>query len=169
MTTRVGIGKDSHRFMSEDSSKPCILAGVHFPESVGLGGNSDGDVIFHALCSAMTSLTGVPILGQISETLRLKQGITDSEVYVREGLKTMKDQIIEHVALSIEGKRPHFKPKIAQMRESIARVLDLKLEQVGLSVTSGEGLTDFGCGDGLQALCILTTVEGRVSSGEPVE
>ena len=157
MTMRVGIGKDSHRFMSEDSSKPCILAGVHFPEVVGLGGNSDGDVIFHALCNAMTSLTGEPILGHISDALCLKQGITDSEVYVREGLKTLGCQIIEHVAISIEGKRPLFKPKIVQMRENIARVLDLRLDQVGISATSGEGLTDFGCGDGLQALCVLTS------------
>lgn len=161
---RVGIGKDSHRFMSEDSSKPCILAGVHFPEVVGLGGNSDGDVIFHALCNAMTSLTGEPILGHISDALCLKQGITDSEVYVREGLKTMGRQIIEHVAINIEGRRPLFKPKIDQMRENIARVLDLRLDQIGISATSGEGLTDFGCGDGLQALCVLTSVERQGNS-----
>jgi 2-C-methyl-D-erythritol 2,4-cyclodiphosphate synthase len=45
------------------------------------------------------------------------------------------------------------------MRVNIAQVMKLHLNQVGLTVTSGDGLTDFGCGDGLQCFCILTTAE----------
>jgi 2-C-methyl-D-erythritol 2,4-cyclodiphosphate synthase len=45
------------------------------------------------------------------------------------------------------------------MRQSIAKVMQLEISQVGLTVTSGNGLTDFGCGDGLQCFCILTTME----------
>ena len=46
-----------------------------------------------------------------------------------------------------------------EMREKIAQVLKIRIDQVGLTVISGEGLTDFGCGDGVQRLSILTTVE----------
>src|SRR3990167_4155946 len=90
---RVGIGKDSHRFLPPDSSKPCTLGGVIFDEVPGLAADSDGDVIFHAICNAMTSLTSVPILGEIAIELCHKDGITDSSVYVEKALETLGKQI----------------------------------------------------------------------------
>ena len=48
---------------------------------------------------------------------------------------------------------------IHHLKEKIAEVMDLEIAQVGITATSGDGLTDFGCGDGLQCFCILTTVE----------
>jgi len=45
------------------------------------------------------------------------------------------------------------------MRKKIAAVLKIQSQQVGITVTSGDGLTDFGCGDGLQCIALLTTVE----------
>ena len=59
MNVRTGLGQDSHRFIDPESSKPCILGGVVFEGVPGLSANSDGDVIFHAICNAITSLTGV--------------------------------------------------------------------------------------------------------------
>ena len=156
---RTGIGQDSHRFLPADSTKPCIVAGLIFEDSPGLDADSDGDVVYHAICNAITSLTGVPILGGIARDLCRKDGITDSQVYVEKALETLGKQKIVHVALSIEGKRPHFEEKIPAMRKKIASVLRIKVESVGMTATSGDGLTDFGCGDGLQCFCVLTTVQ----------
>jgi 2-C-methyl-D-erythritol 2,4-cyclodiphosphate synthase len=159
MIIRTGIGQDSHRFLPQDSSKPCIIAGLVFEDVPGFSANSDGDVIFHALCNAITSLTGVLLLGGVVDDLCLKDGITDSEVYLKKALETLGAQKISHVAITLEGKKPHFKKRLLDMRQSIARVMQLDLSQVGITATTGEGLTDFGCGDGVQALCIITTVE----------
>lgn len=159
MTTRTGIGQDSHRFLPEDSTKPCVIAGCIIEDIPGLNANSDGDVVFHAICNAISSLTGVPILGAIADDLCLKDGITDSEVYLLEALKTLGNQKISHVAISIEAKRPKLKLLIPAMRENIARVLKLNISQVGITATSGAGLTDFGCGEGIQAFAIVTTEE----------
>jgi len=63
--------------------------------------------------------------------------------------------------LAIEGKNPRFKDYIIPMREKIAFILGLTISQVGLTTTTGDGLTDFGCGDGLQCLCILSTMENQ--------
>lgn len=156
---RTGIGQDSHRFLSPDSSKPCIIGGVIFEGVPGLDADSDGDVIYHAICNAITSLSGVPILGGIARDLCRKDGITDSQVYLERALKTLGRQKIVHVALTIEGKRPHFEERIDQMRKKISHVLEIRPAQVGITATSGDGLTDFGCGDGLQCFCILTTIE----------
>ncbi|HSX10713.1 MAG TPA: 2-C-methyl-D-erythritol 2,4-cyclodiphosphate synthase [Chlamydiales bacterium] len=156
---RTGIGQDSHRFLPADSTKPCTIGGVIFEDVPGLDADSDGDIVYHAMCNAITSLSGVPILGDIARDLCRKDGITDSQVYLEEALKTLGAQKIVHVALSIEGKRPYFDEKIVQMRKKIASVLKIKPAAVGITATSGDGLTDFGCGDGLQCLCVMTTVE----------
>lgn len=159
MTTRMGIGQDSHRFMPPDSSKPCIIAGLIFEDAPGFNANSDGDVVFHAICNAITSLTGVLILGGIADDLCLKDGISDSEVYLREAMKTLGGQKIVHVAVTIEAKKPKFKERLLEMRTNVARVMNLDVKQVGITATSGEGLTDFGCGDGVQCFAIVTTEE----------
>ena len=156
---RTGIGQDSHRFLPADTSKPCVIAGIVFEGVPGFNANSDGDLVFHSICNAITSLTGVLILGDIADELCLKHGITDSEIYLKEALKTLKNQRITHVAITIEAKRPKFKLLLLAMRQNIARVLNLDLSQVGITATSGEGLTDFGCGDGAQSFAIVTTEE----------
>ncbi len=159
MATRTGIGQDSHRFLPPESSKPCIIAGVIFNDVPGFMANSDGDVVFHAICNAISSLTGILILGAIADDLCLKDGITDSEVYLREAMKTLKQQKITHVAITIEAKRPKMKDKLLEMRTNIARVMEIEISQVGITATSGEGLTDFGCGDGVQCFALVTTQE----------
>ncbi|HSX37983.1 MAG TPA: 2-C-methyl-D-erythritol 2,4-cyclodiphosphate synthase [Chlamydiales bacterium] len=156
---RTGIGQDSHRFLPSDSSKPCIVCGVIFSGVPGLDADSDGDVVYHAVCNAITSLSGVPILGGIAQDLCRKDGITDSQVYLEHALRALQPQKIVHLAITIEGKRPYFKERIEVMRKKIAHVLGIRQSQVGLTATSGDGLTDFGCGDGLMCFCILTTVE----------
>jgi 2-C-methyl-D-erythritol 2,4-cyclodiphosphate synthase len=139
--------------------KPCVIAGLIFDDAPGLSADSDGDVVFHSICNAITSLCGVPILDGIASDLCLKDGITDSQVYLERAMEALSRQKVEHVSLTIEGKRPLMRKRIEQMRGKIAQVMKIRIDQVGLTVTSGEGLTDFGCGDGLQSLCVLTTVE----------
>lgn len=156
---RTGIGQDSHRFLPADSAKPCIIAGLTFEDAPGFNANSDGDIAYHAICNAITSLTGIPILGAIADDLCLKDGITDSEVYLKEAMKTLGKQKIVHVALALEGKKPKFIRRYNEIRHNIARVMGLDVSQVGVTATSGEGLTDVGCGDGVQCFAIVTTSE----------
>lgn len=159
MKYRTGIGQDSHRFLPPDSSKPLTMAGIIFDDYPGFNANSDGDVVFHAICNAISSITGILILGAIADDLCLKDGITDSEVFLKEALNTLGNKKITHVAITLEGKRPKFKPKLLEMRQNIARVMKLDVGDVGITATSGEGLTDFGCGDGVQCFAIVTTQE----------
>lgn len=156
---RTGIGQDSHRFLSPESTKPCIMGGVIFENTPGFNANSDGDVVFHALCNAISSLTGRLILGELADDLCLKDGITDSEVYLREAMKTLVDQKVTHVAITIEAKKPKLKEKIPEMRHKIAAIMELHVSQIGITATTGEGLTDVGCGDGVQCFALITTCE----------
>jgi 2-C-methyl-D-erythritol 2,4-cyclodiphosphate synthase len=159
MKYRTGLGQDSHRFLPEGSSKPCILAGLIFEDVPGMASNSDGDVVLHAICNAITSVTGVQILGGIADDLCQKDGITDSQVYLEKALETLKRQKIEHLAIAIEAKRPRLQSRIEEMRSKIASLMKLQLQQVGITATSSDGLTEFGLGEGIQCICIMTVTE----------
>lgn len=159
MKIRTGLGQDSHRFHSQENSTPLIVGGIIIPDHPGFQANSDGDVVIHAICNAISSLTGVLILGGIADDLCLKDGITDSAVYLEEALKTLENKKISHVAISIEALRPKLKEHIIPMRKHLAKLMHLKFDDIGITATTGEGLTDFGCGDGMQAIAIVTVYE----------
>lgn len=159
MKFKVGIGQDSHRFLKEDVEKKCIIAGIVFSDAPGLSADSDGDVVLHAICNAITSITHVPILGGVAIDLCHKDKITDSKVYLEKAMETLGKHKVEHVAITIEGKRPKMQKHCDAMRKNIARLMHLNETQVGMTFTSGDGLSDFGRGDGLMCFCILTVYE----------
>lgn len=160
MKIRTGIGQDSHRFLnSQAAPKTCIIGGLPFDEVPGFDANSDGDVVYHAICNAISSVTGILILGAIADDLCLNKGITDSEAYLIEALKTLGKQKITHIAITLEGKRPKFKKRIEEMREKIASVMSLDLSEIGITATTGEELTGFGRGEGVQCIAIITTIQ----------
>jgi len=159
MKFRTGIGQDSHRFLADGSEKKCIIAGLPFEGVPGMDADSDGDVVFHAICNAITTLTHVPILGRIAIDLCHKEGITDSRFYLDKALETLGPQKIEHIALTIEGQRPKFQKRSEEIRGSVAMAVGLSIDQVGITFTSGDGLTSFGKGEGLMCYCLLTTYQ----------
>jgi 2-C-methyl-D-erythritol 2,4-cyclodiphosphate synthase len=159
MRIKTGLGQDSHRFDFQNKIKQLQLGGVIFDGEPPLQGNSDADVVLHALCNAISGITGVNILGAITDALCLKQGITDSRLYVREALKHLKDWQICHVSYSIECQTPKITPKISEMKREIGELLGLETENIGITATTGEGLTTFGRGEGIQVLCIITATK----------
>lgn len=156
MPVKIGLGQDSHRF-ERTKTKPLMLAGVEIPFERSLEGNSDADVILHALCNAITGVSAVVILGPRSDEM-CRSGITDSARYVEEALRTLNGYRIAHLSCSIECREPKIIPHIDLMRERLARLLGIDRGDVAITATSGEGLTAFGRGEGIQALVLLTAV-----------
>ena len=136
---KVAIGQDSHRFDFDDKDNPLILGGVVFDGQPPLSGNSDADVVLHSITNAVSGITGVNIIGKPADDM-CRNGITDSKVYLEEALKYLKNDIL-HVSVSIECKMPKITPKINDMRKSISNILNIPETAVGITATSGEGLT----------------------------
>jgi 2-C-methyl-D-erythritol 2,4-cyclodiphosphate synthase len=152
---KTGIGQDSHRFEADGSKKPLVLGGVHISGCPGLLGNSDADVVLHALTNAISGISNENILGKKTDKMCL-EGIKDSAEYVKVAVETLHECRITHVSVAIEGKRPILFPHIDPMKKSIAKLLGLKTSDVGITATSGEGLTAFGRGEGLQAFVVVS-------------
>ncbi len=84
-----------------------------------------------------------------------KIGITDSKEYLKKAMEYLTENIV-HVSISIECKVPKISPKINELRKSVSDVLKINENQVGITATTGEGLTEFGKGNGISVFVILT-------------
>lgn len=153
---KVAIGQDSHRFETKDLRKPLVLGGVVIPNEIGLEGNSDADVILHALTNAISGITTVNILGAKADELCLDKGITDSNIYLQKALEYLGDYKITHISFTVEALKPKLANHIQSIRENVAKLVGISVENVALTATTGEGLTDFGKGLGMQAFVVIT-------------
>ena len=151
---KTAIGQDSHRFAAEGSGKPLMLAGVEFSGEDPLEANSDGDVVLHAVTRAVSGITTVDVLGPKTKAF-LAEGIADSRVYLKEALKDLRGTVA-HLSVSIECSRPRIAPWIPEMRRSLSSLLETDETNIGITATSGEGLTEAGRGNGIFVFAALT-------------
>lgn len=156
---KTGIGQDSHRIIAPAQGRPLILGGLVIAADFALEGNSDSDVILHAITNAISGITCKPILGPIADGL-CRAGITDSRAYLAQALSdlAMTDYRLTHVSVTVECKRPKLLPHFPAMKAHLESLLNLDPGDIALTATSGEGLSDFGRGDGMMAFAVASAV-----------
>ncbi len=158
---RIGFGTDSHRF-DNCGRKPLILGGVRVDEKGGLEANSDGDVILHALFNAISQACGGHSLGYYADPL-FERGITDSTEYLKIALGMVKEigYRVHNIGIMVEAAKPRIPvDRVEEMKRSIADLTGVGDRDVGITFTSGEGLTSFGRGEGVLAQAVVSLMKG---------
>lgn len=153
---RVGFGQDCHRF-SSDPARPLVLGGVTVAGCPGLDGNSDADVVLHALCRALEQAIGGDDFSRYADEMSAR-GIHDSGAYVAVARAHVEQAgyRVNNVGVTIEAQRPKIDPIRVQMKRSIAHLLGIAENDIGINASSGEKLTAFGRGEGIQAFVIVS-------------
>lgn len=154
---RVGIGQDSHHF-EKKLIKPLILGGVEISKDGGLKGNSDGDLIIHSLCNALSSAIGGESLSTWSDEMCIGRGISDSREYLKIVFDKVKNlgYFIENISIAVEAQVPRLTAEQKkEVKESLAFLLKIETDQIGITYTSGENLTAFGKEKGMQVFAIV--------------
>jgi len=154
---KTGLGLDSHRFVEGESDRALVLGGLVFDDAPALSGNSDADVILHAVTDAISGVTGRTVIGAVADAM-CKEGITDSKEYLKVALADLSDWQISHLSIVLECLRPKIDPKVPALRESLASLLGVEVDDVCITATTGEGLNDCGRGLGIHATAVLTVV-----------
>lgn len=156
---RVGFGQDSHRF-SKDPQKKLVLGGVLISGESGLEANSDGDVVAHALCSALEQAIGGEFFSIYADEM-CRKGITNSLEYLEVALSHVKEKgyIINNMGISFECQRPKIIPIASEIKEKLVAVLEISEDRIGINATSGEDLTPFGKGEGIQVFAIVSLMK----------
>ena len=153
---RIGTGYDVHRL---SLNRDLIIGGVHIPFELGLLGHSDADVLLHAIADA---LLGACALGDIGshfpDTDPAYQGADSLELLSRVAdLLDANGYKIVNLDSTIRAQKPKLRPYIDQMRENIARVLQIPVGDVSVKATTEEGLGFTGEWKGIsaEAVCLI--------------
>ncbi|MGH9499902.1 MAG: 2-C-methyl-D-erythritol 2,4-cyclodiphosphate synthase [Terriglobales bacterium] len=136
---RIGFGWDSHEFRA---AVPLKIGGVTLAHSHGLGGHSDGDVLLHALTDALLGAVAGPDIGTLFPPSDAKWKGADSAVFLREALQRVSaaGYAIVNVDSTLILAAPKIGPHTAAIRESLARLLDIPSDCVGLKAKTPEGM-----------------------------
>lgn len=151
---RVGIGYDVHQLIA---GRKLWLGGVEVPHSKGLLGHSDADVLIHAICDA---LLGAAALGDIGKHFPDKDPQykdIDSKILLRKcgELLEKKGYFIINIDSIVVAQQPKVGPFIPQMRQVMADILNIDIDQISVKATTTERLGFEGREEGISSQAIV--------------
>ena len=151
---RTGVGVDSHAF---EDGRQLWLAGLHWPNEIGVAGHSDGDVAAHAICDALFAAAQLGDLGTNFGTDKPEYAGASGIALLKETMQkiTAAGYVIANITVQIIGNRP----KLAGRRSEAISTLSAALGGANVSVlattTDGMGLTGEGRGIAAIASALL--------------
>ena len=155
LTTRTGVGYDSHRF---GDTGPLVLGGVRIHDCVRLVGHSDGDAIAHALTDAILGAAGAGDIGEMfSDTDPANRDRDSLEML---GAAVQRVASLGLVVHQVDATVIAEKPKIARHREAmkvaLAGVLRIPPDRVNVKGKTNEGMGWVGRGEGIACIAVAT-------------
>ena len=159
MTIRVGIGYDSHRFVS---GRPLILGGQTIPFDRGLAGHSDADAVAHALIDAILGAAGAGNIGQLFPDRDPQWKDADSLGLLRSACELVRGRgfLPRQADITVITERPQLGPYLPAMAVALAVAAGIDPGCIGVKAKSNEGMGFLGRGEGL-AVMAVATVEAR--------
>lgn len=151
--TRFGMGYDVHQLVE---NRKLIIGGVDIPYEKGLLGHSDADVLLHAISDALLGAAALGDIGKHFPDTDPRYKGADSLKLLEEvgNLLTEKGYVVGNVDATIVAQRPKMLPHIPQMRENIAKVLHVDIEQINVKATTEEHLGFTGSGQGISSYAV---------------
>ena len=151
---RIGSGFDVHAFAA---GRKLILGGEEIPHEKGLSGQSDADVLVHAL---MDAVLGALALGDIG--LHFPPGDdrylnADSMKLLAEVVEMMEKEgyRIGNADMTVIAQAPKLAPYMSGMRSNIAKTLNVPEGCINVKATTEEHLGFTGRGEGIAAHAVV--------------
>ena len=147
---RIGFSEDIHK---KQEGRKLVLAGIEFPNEIGLLGHSDADVICHAVAESILGALALGDLGKhfpdndpkyagISSLFLLDQVV---EMMCKEGFK------VSNIDIQVACKSPKLSNKIMDMRKMLAEHLKTSISNVSIKACSYNGVGPIGNGEAIKA------------------
>lgn len=157
---KVGLGVDAHAF-SSDQDRKLWLAGLLWPEQIGVDGYSDGDVAAHAICDALFSAAGLGDLGSNFGVDYPRYQGASGEMLLKEAFSkiTSAGYEIGNISVQIVCNKPKIGPRRAEAIKALSTALGGA--EVSVSATSTDGLGFTGQGLGISALATALLFEKK--------
>lgn len=157
---RIGHGYDVHKFCEGDY---IIIGGVKIPFTKKLLAHSDGDVLAHAIADSLLGACAERDIGYHFPDNDPAYKNADSMVLLAKvgEIVNQKGYVLSNVDCTIVAQAPKMLPYIPQMRENIAKALNVSVEEINVKATTEEKLGFTGRGEGISAhsVCLIMNKE----------
>lgn len=139
MNIRIGYGWDSHAFKP---GVPLKIGGLAINHPEGLAGHSDGDVLLHAITDALLGAVSAGDIGSFFPPGDPRWKNADSSIFLNLALEEIQNAGYRIVNLdtTLVLAAPKIGPIAADLRESVADLLNLPPSDVGIKAKTPEGL-----------------------------
>jgi 2-C-methyl-D-erythritol 4-phosphate cytidylyltransferase/2-C-methyl-D-erythritol 2,4-cyclodiphosphate synthase len=155
---RLGFGEDSHGFGPGDG---LMLGGILIAEAPRLYGHSDGDVVLHAIATALLSATGLGDLGRLFPASdRSTRGIASSQLLAEAVRQAVENGWqVRQAQVSLVGSRPRLGGRrLDQMREAVASLLGVGADRIAVVASTGNLSGPEGAGRVIRASALVTVI-----------
>ena len=155
MSSRAGIGYDSHRF---EAGRRLVLGGVEVPAARGLAGHSDADALTHAVIDALLGAAGLGDIGQHFPDSDERYAGADSIELLAEvnGFLSEHGWRVDHLDATVICEAPRLGPHRDEMRIALGQAVGLHAREVNVKFATNEGMGPIGRGEGIAALAVAT-------------
>ncbi len=154
MKIKVGFGYDVHQLKP---GRKCVLGGVEIPSELGPDGHSDADVLLHAICDAILGAIGQRDIGYHFPNTNADFKDADSRELLKAVMKITKEKGFEvgNVDATLVSEVPKIAPHISAMKASIADLLEVETDDVGVKATTSETVGFVGRKEGIEAHAVV--------------
>ncbi|OGQ18501.1 MAG: 2-C-methyl-D-erythritol 2,4-cyclodiphosphate synthase, partial [Deltaproteobacteria bacterium RIFCSPHIGHO2_02_FULL_40_11] len=156
---RVGMGIDIHAFQE---GTQVTLGGIQIPYHKALKGHSDADVLTHSICDAILGAASLGDIGtHFPDTDESYRNISSLDL-----LEKVVDKIqarrykINHIDATVLAETPKLMPYISEIKQRLAHVLKVSVDQVSIKATTAEKLGFIGRSEGIAAQALATLFRG---------
>lgn len=155
---RVGQGFDVHAL---GPGRRLVLGGVEVPHDQGLLGHSDGDVLLHAVASALLGALGEGDLGRHFPSSDPDLAGVASSVILSRVVERMERAgfSLGNLDATVIAEKPRLAPYRESMEKELARLLRSSEERINVKLTSTDGLGALGRGEGIAAQAVVLLEE----------
>ncbi|MBI5700700.1 2-C-methyl-D-erythritol 2,4-cyclodiphosphate synthase [Candidatus Saganbacteria bacterium] len=150
---RIGFGYDAHKLAA---GRKLILGGVEIPNEKGLLGHSDADVLLHAIIDALIGAMGEGAIGDFfPDTDPKYKGISSLVLLSKVGEALAKSEmLINNIDTTLVCEEPKIKPYVNQIKENIARILNIEEGKINIKGKTEEKMGFTGRKEGISAYAI---------------
>ncbi len=153
MKIRVGFGFDVHQLKARND---LWLGGVKLAHTKGAVGHSDADVLLHAICDALLGAAGMRDIGfHFPDTSSEFKGI-DSKILLGRVNQLLKKEgySIGNIDCTLVLEQPKINPSINEMKNTIAAILNVEVNDIGIKATTNEKMGYVGREEGVCAYAV---------------